>query len=432
MHGTKRGSVTTRRGFHGWAVAAAGSGVWALQSMIWVQGFGNLAVVLRDQFGWSKTFFSVAFAITRLEGALLGAPLGWAFHKYNLGTIMRVGAVLQLVGFLVISQINTRAQFMAAMITIGAGATLAGFLTITASVVTWFERKRARALSYSSMGFAIGGFCGPVMVFGFTTFGWRWTMAVAGTILAGVVWYLAAIIGVPIEDTGQPIDGIDPKDVVDERRAEGVQDAHFTAAEAFRTRAFWMIALGHGFALLVVSSVMAHLTLYLTEDRGFTPTRAAIVAGLVPLFQFVGTAAGGVLGDRFNKRLIASIAMMAHGLGLLALTYGTHWVMIGLFVVLHGLAWGARGPQMSALRADYFGTTEFGAIMGVSSMIITAGSIGGPLLAGWLADRTGDYTLGFTLISVLTILGFIFFVFATPPTHVPRSAATTPTAPANQ
>ena len=31
-----------------------------------------------------------------------------------------------------------------------------------------------------------------------------------------------------------------------------------------------MISLGHGAALLVVSSSMAHLALYLTEDRGYS------------------------------------------------------------------------------------------------------------------------------------------------------------------
>jgi MFS family permease len=415
-----------RTGFHGWRVSAAGAVIWAFQGLIWVQGFGNLAVVVRDQFGWSKTFFSAAFSITRAEGALLGVPLGMAIKRWNVKVIMRVGAILQLVGFLWISQIDTKAGFMAGMIIVAAGATLAGFLTITAATVAWFERKRARALSFSSMGFAVGGFAGPLLVFGFSAFGWRWTMALAGVVLAVVIWPLAAVMGVSRESTGEPVDGVDPETVAHQPRAEGVQDAHFSTREAVATRAFWMIALGHGSALLVVSSVMAHLQLYLTEDRGYGASRAAIVAGFVPLFQFVGTASGGYLGDRFNKRLIAGVAMLMHGIGLLSLTYATHWLLIAVFVVLHGLAWGARGPQMAAIRADYFGTSSFGPIMGISSLIITVFSISGPLLAGALADSTGDYQTGFTIISFLTIAGFVFFVLATPPNFVPASAGDTP------
>ena len=107
--------------------------------------------------------------------------------------------------------------------------------------------------------------------------------------------------------------------------------------------------------------------------------------------------------------------MVGHGVGLLLLTYAQNLAMVGGFVVLHGLAWGTRGPQMNALRADYFGTTSFGTIMGFSALITTLGSTSGPLLAGWLADRTGDYQLGFTLLAIGTTIGLVFFALATPP-----------------
>ncbi|MDB9846195.1 MFS transporter [Acidimicrobiales bacterium] len=256
------------RQFHGWRVSLAGSVIWALQSLVWSQGYGNIAVVLEKQFGWSKTFLAFGASLRSAEAAVLGVPLGVALKRYNIKLIMRAGAVAQTVGFLILSQIQNQAGFIVAVAVITIGATLAGFLTITATVVGWFERKRARALSFSSMGFAVGGVCGPLMVWGFRVFGWRWTVAVAGTVLGAAVWKLAGTMGVRREDTGEHVDGVDPLDIVTGPRAEGVQDAHFTTGEAVRTHSFWMIALGHGSALLVVSSVITLLPLYLTEDRG--------------------------------------------------------------------------------------------------------------------------------------------------------------------
>jgi MFS family permease len=410
------------REFHGWRVSLAGSIIWALQSLVWSQGYGNIAVVLENQFGWSKTFLAFGASLRSAEAAILGVPLGIALKRYNIGHIMKVGAVAQTIGFLILSQVQNKAGFITAIVVITIGATLAGFLTITATVVGWFERKRARALSFSSMGFAIGGVCAPFMVWGFRLIGWRWTVGIAGTILGIFVWRLAETMGVRREETGEPVDGISPSKVSETPRAEGVQDAHFTTSEAVRTHSFWMIALGHGAALLVVSSVLTLLPLYLTEDRGFSAGRAALIAGFVPLFQFIGTFTGGYLGDRFNKRLIAGVAMLMHGSGLLAMVYFDTWITIGVFVVLHGLAWGLRGPQMAALRADYFGSSSFGPIMGLSSLIITCFAVTGPVLAGYLADRTGDLQLGFTILSLGTIAGFIFFVFATPPKRIPASA----------
>jgi len=409
------------REFHGWRVSLAGSVIWALQSLVWSQGYGNIAVQLKETFGWSDTFLGAGASLRSAQAAIMGVPLGLALKRNNIKVIMRIGAVSQTIGFVILSQAQNKAGFITSIVVITIGATLAGFLTITATVVGWFERKRARALSFSSMGFALGGFCGPAMVWSFNQIGWRWTMAIAGAILGAFVWRLAGTMGVRREDTGEPVDG-DYTEVAETKRAEGVQDAHFTTGEAVRTHSFWMIALGHGSALLVVSSVITLLPLYLTQDRGFSAGTAALIAGFVPVFQFIGTFTGGYLGDKFNKRLIAGTAMLMHGSGLLILIYFDSWFSISLFVTLHGLAWGARGPQMAALRADYFGSSSFGPIMGISSLIITCFAVTGPVLAGALADRTGDYTLGFTILGCGTIIGFIFFVFATPPKRLPASA----------
>jgi MFS family permease len=40
---------------------------------------------------------------------------------------------------------------------------------------------------------------------------------------------------------------------------------------------------------------------------------------------------------------------------------------------------------MQAIRADYFGRSSFGMIMGLSSVVILLGQVGGPMVAGWAA-----------------------------------------------
>ena len=54
---------------------------------------------------------------------------------------------------------------------------------------------------------------------------------------------------------------------------------------------------------------------------------------------------------------------------------------------------------MQAIRADYFGRRAIGMILGLSSLIIVFGQIGGPMIAGLLADATGSYLSGFTLLA---------------------------------
>ena len=85
------------------------------------------------------------------------------------------------------------------------------------------------------------------------------------------------------------------------------------------------------------------------------------------------------------------------------------------FAVFHGLAWGLRGPFMLAIRADYFGRHAIGVIMGISAAIVSIGQVAGPLVAGVLADMTGNYRLGFTVLAVLSALGSVSFMLATRP-----------------
>ena len=183
-----------------------------------------------------------------------------------------------------------------------------------------------------------------------------------------------------------------------------------------------MISLGHMSALFVVGAVMAHLALFLTSERGYSLQQASFVGAALPIMQIVGMTIGGALGDRVNKRLIASLAMLGHAGGILILAFAERAWMIGLFVALHGLAWGARGPLMQALRADYFGASSFGFIMGLSSLIVMLGIVLGPIIAGVLADATGTYRAGFLVVGTLAALGMVFFVLATPPAPPNRSA----------
>ncbi len=89
--------------------------------------------------------------------------------------------------------------------------------------------------------------------------------------------------------------------------------------------------------------------------------------------------------------------------------------MVITFTILHGLGWGTRGPLMAALRADYFGTASFGMIMGLSSLIVMFGMMGGAVISGFLADYFGNYKIAFTSIAAAALAGCFCFWAAKPP-----------------
>lgn len=411
-------AMSRRPIFHGWKIVGAGAVIQSLQSGLLIHAFGAYAVVFNQNFGWSKTMLSAGYSLQRAESSLLGLPQGWALDRYGSRRVMRVGVVLLSVGFALFSRINEKWEFFAAVVVMAVGASLSGFLSIVTATVRWFERKRARALSASSVGFALGGAAVvPGIVWYMERAGWRAAAMLSAVLVLVVAWPLTGFFGKGPEDMGANIDDLDPEEVqgLTTSRAEGVAEQHFTLNDALRTRSFWLISFGHASALLVVGAVIAHLALFLTEERDFSLQETSFVTSGLTVSQLLGMIAGGYLGDRWNKRLLASSAMVGHMVGLLILAYASSRLMVWLFVPLHGLAWGVRGPLMQALRADYFGSTHFGQIMGFSSFIIGFGMVGGPLIAGILADTTGSYRTGFVILACMAGAGLFFFVMATPP-----------------
>ena len=405
-------------------MVGAGCGLQFLQAGLLHHAFGGYVAVLEDDRGWSKTALSGAAALQQMEAAILGPMLGWVMDRFGPQGVIRVGIFLFGGGFMLLSRIETLLQFYAAFILVALGSSLCGFFPLNVALINWFERKRARALSAMSLGLALGGIFVPVVGWSLVTYGWRATAFASGVLAIAVGFPLALVIRRRPEDYGETVDGIAPEasSKVDHPSLSASASRDFTAREALRTPAFWLLSLGHGFALFVVGAVSVHAIAHMKEALGYSVSAAAAIITLLTLCQLAGVMLGWVVGERYDKRFIAAGCMLMHALGLLCLTYATGLPWLVAFTMLHGVAWGLRGPFMQAIRADYFGRSAIGMILGLSFMIIVIGQIGGPMIAGMLADATGNYRLGFTLLALLAALGSMFFVLAKRPVRPLRSA----------
>ena len=413
--------------FYGWRMVGAACGIQFLLAAFLTQALGLYIAVLSDEMGWSKTTLSGAAALQSVEAAIIGPVLGWVMDRFGPQKMIRVGMVMFSAGLLLLSQVNTVTTFYLSAIMMAIGASLGGYFPLSVALVQWFEKFRARALSIMSLGLAMGGLVVPLMAWSMQQWGWRATAAGSGVLVLLTGLPMAGIIRRRPEDHGEHIDGVDPAlaaaaDLAEGRTA-GPAQIEFTVAQALRTRAFWMLAIGHGLALLVVSAVNVHAITHMKEGLGYSFTTASWVILIMTFGQLAGVLLGASMGDWFDKRKVAALCMLAHGIGMLCLTYATHMAALVAFGVFHGIAWGLRGPFMQAIRADYFGRNAIGLILGLSAAIIALGQIAGPMIAGVLADLTGDYQLGFSLLALLAAMGSLSFMLATKPALPPSALA---------
>lgn len=407
--------------FYGWRMVAAAAGIQFIQAMMLYQAFGAYFAVLIEEKGWSKTSVSGAAALQSAEAAIVGPALGWFIDRFGAQGMIKIGILTFGVGFMLLSQIDTLAGLYGAIAVIAIGSSMCGYFPLNVAVIQWFEKKRARALSFVGLGLAVGGVFVPIVAGAIQTFGWRWAAFGSGVLAIVIGFPLARVFRRRPEDLGETIDGLAPNQngggAADPGDPAGELDLQreYTARQAMRTRAFWLLSLGHGVALLVVTAVNVHAINHMKNALGYSIAQASLIITLMTAAQVAGVLIGGVIGDKTDKRRIAAICMLMHAAGLLMLTYAGGTAMLLGFAILHGTAWGLRGPFMQAIRADYFGRRSIGMILGLSAMITAVGQIAGPLVAGVLGDATGNYRLGFTVLSLIAAAGSLLFWFAKRP-----------------
>ncbi|MEX2426562.1 MAG: MFS transporter [Thermomicrobiaceae bacterium] len=413
----------TRGTYYGWWIVAAGIAIQAITTGLLMQAYGAYVVVMQAEFGWSRTAFSLGFAIQRVESGLLGPIQGWMLDRWGPRPVMTAGMILFGVGFMLFSQITSLWMFYGIFFVMAVGASLAGFPSITATIVNWFARLRSTAMGIVHVGMGIGGLMVPAVAYSLNTYGWRATAFGSGVLII--------LIGVPAaqffrhtpEQYGLLPDGEEVK------RDENADDdsppapliyddsKDFTVRQAVRTPAFWLLSLGHSMGVLVVGVVMVHAVVHMNEGLGYSLTRAAFMISLLTSVSIIGNLIGGFLGDRLNKRLLATVCMLGSGTALIILGWADTFWMVAAFSILQGLAHGIRGVLMMPLRADYFGRKSIATIMGFSSMIVMFGMMSGPVIAGVMADSIGDYRLAFTILGAITFAGSLCFFFARKPVH---------------
>ena len=408
-----------RKIFYGWYIVGAGLIINMLIGGLTMNAYGFYAAALKDEFGWSATIFGVAAAVTRIESGLLGPIQGWMIDRYGPRWMIRLGITTTSLGMILFGILWNEVSFIGFYILLSIGTSIGGFMTVSVAVVTWFERKRSRAIGFMSMGFTFGALVSSlisVIIFGV---GWREASIGTGIFLLLVGWALSFVFTRHPADKGLEVDG-GSEDGTDGsapnvRGANPFRHRDFTAREALRTRAFWGLALAHGAPLMVVGMWIGHGVLHIDELPGLSASDGAVVVTVMVVSQLAGQGSSAWAGDRFAKRPLLVLCMIGHALGGMALAVATGWWMLIAFAVLNGVAWGARGTLITSLRADYFGASQFGRIMGWTSMVMMPFMTIGMLGSGILRDIVGSYDLAFIIFSIGAGTGVIWILLSTRP-----------------
>ncbi|MQY02554.1 MDR family MFS transporter [Actinomadura macrotermitis] len=151
-------------------------------------------------------------------------------------------------------------------------------------------------------------------------------------------------------------------------------------------RAFWWLWTG---SLLnrLGTMVEPFLGLYLASVRGLSLAQAGLVVSVLGVGSLIGQLAGGVLADRFGRRITLTGATVATGAAMLAVGYARGIVAITAAALLLGLVLDMYRPAAQALVADLLPPAERPRAFGLMFWAVNLGWAVAMALGGFLAEQ---------------------------------------------
>jgi MFS family permease len=141
-------------------------------------------------------------------------------------------------------------------------------------------------------------------------------------------------------------------------------------------------------------------------------------SGLLGVSALIGAPARvgmGWLGDLVDKRKLIIGLLFSLAVSVFLMGWTATPAVFTPFMVVYSLAYGGLASLQEPIRADYFGTKAFATIQGVSRTVITIGTFAGPILAGYLYDRTQSYTIAFAIFAAVSVASMGCMFLAKPP-----------------
>ena len=179
-----------------------------------------------------------------------------------------------------------------------------------------------------------------------------------------------------------------------------------SAAQAIRTRTFWVLSATFGIHSLGLSGFMVH-QLPLFQDLGFSAREGAVILGLIFFLSGVGRLAAGTLMAYLDRRLVLAVVLVAQTVSYLMLTVlSTSWVLVIAFALIFGAAFGSTIPARPIMTRELFGNRAFGTVNGLMQGVAFAMGMIGPIVMGAAFDLQGTYTpaiLGFAALTAVII-----------------------------
>lgn len=329
-------------------------------------------------FHWTRASAAAGGSIVLLLVGVLSPAVGALVDRFQPKAVLLGGMCLVGLALALLSTAQSRAEYYAFCVILGAGTSAVSILPNSILIGPWFTRNRGLAVGFVNAGIGLGGVAPAITA-----------AEIARRGVPGAFRFLSACIAIPLlltlaivrkEDGGRPTAARSP-----------------SARELARMPMFWIFGVCLFFTAHAMLGIQQNLVLYLTGE-GVPTQRAAHVLSIALMAAAAGKLISGVLADRFSARAGMLFSISCVGLGILALLETpAQSNLLDPLAVVFGMGYGGIFNASPTIVFEHFGTHQVGKSLGLFYVFFGLGTATGGTLAALLADQTRSYAAPFTV-----------------------------------
>lgn len=361
-----------------WVIVAAG----ALLGCVAIGALFSLPVFLvpmTQATGWSRLGVSSAMTIGFLAMAVGSIFWGTVTDRFGPQLVVLTGSSLLAASLAVASYSRSLIEFQLAFGLLVGFAASAIFAPMMATVTGWFDTRRSLAVSLVSAGMGMAPMTmSPIAAWLVSHHDWRTSLLIIAVIVAALMIPMSFCVHRPpaLEEVNS--------------RTAGQSASEMSVREAVASPQFVILLLTNFSCCATHSGPIFHTVSY-AISCGVAAITAVSIYSVEGLAGLGGRLGFGLLGDRFGAKKVLVAGLLVQAFGALGYFFAQSLSEFYAIATVFGFTYAGVMPLYAVIVRENFPLRMMGTIIGGSAMAGSFGMATGPLLGGWIFDRTGNY-----------------------------------------
>ena len=363
--------------------------------------FGVFFESFVKEFGWTRTITSGASALNNIVFGILCVFTADLSERVGPRCVMTVCSFILGFSYALISRLTSSWELYL-YFGLCASVGMSPYIPLLSLVPKWFTTNRGRMNAIVLSGMGLGTMIAPPIANRFIAL-WQWrnSYLVIAIITLVVMVGASQFLKDPLNRPPSERNSKPGTPSVEQSGNEG-----FTLRQAARTREFALFCILYFSFLFCLIATLVHIVIHAT-GLAIPASNAALTLSIIGGVSIVGMNVMGNIADHLGNRTALSVSYSLMGLSFVWLTLSDSSWHFYLFSAAFGFSYGGMQVLFSPLVAELFGIRSHGVILATGALVGSVGAAIGPMVAGYVFDMLGSYTIAFAICALLAFAGLV-------------------------